>query len=53
MAGNLTEIDKPAADRDAIARWEDEGGRVLAREELLHARPGEPPDSNWTSAAHS
>jgi hypothetical protein len=54
MAGNLTEIDKeldrPAADREAIARWEDEGGRTLAREERLYAEPGEPPDSNRDEA---
>jgi len=45
-----------AADRAAIERWEDEGGRALAREEPLRTRPGDLPSSDaedGTSSGHS
>jgi hypothetical protein len=37
---------KAAADRIAIERWEDEGGRALAREVSLSAHTGELPGAD-------
>ena len=39
-------VARGAPDRDAIERWEDEGGRALGPDEPLRARLGELPHSD-------